>query len=110
MAPKSPRRPAQQERSVLRGLTVLVGIFILTASLTARTVDLNLQSQTSVASQTQKAKIQHRDQTGSQWTPALNRLKPFYVEVSSEAVEPEQEPLLSAHVDDCLYNRPPPLA
>ncbi len=110
MSLSSPRRPAKWARSSLRCLLALLGIFILTASLTARTCDLNLHSQTSVVSQTEKARIQHRDNSGSQWAPALDCLEPFFVAVCSEAVEPEQEPLLSPHVDDCLYNRPPPLA
>jgi hypothetical protein len=110
MSPSSLRRPATREKSFLRCLVALLGILILTVSLSARTFDLNLHSQTSVASQTQKDRIQHRDKSGSQWAPALDCLEPFYVAVCSEAVEPAAEPLLSPHVDDCLYNRPPPLA
>jgi hypothetical protein len=106
----SQRRPAKWERSSLRCLVALLGILILTVSLAGRTFDLKVHNQTSVVSQPQKAKIQHRDKSGSQWAPALDRLEPFYVAVCSDEVEPEQEPLLSPHVDDCLYNRPPPLA
>jgi hypothetical protein len=93
-----------------RCLVVSLAIATLTISLAARTFDTNLQTHATVSSQAEKAKIQHRDKSGSQWTPVLDRIQPFYVAVCSQAVEPEQEPLLSPHVDDCLYNRPPPLS
>jgi hypothetical protein len=108
--PQGAQRRSRWERLSLRGLVAFLTIFILTVSLAGRTFDPNLHSRTSVASQTDKAKIQHRHKSGSQWAPALDLLKPFYVAVCSQAVDPEQEPLFSPHVDDCLYNRPPPLS
>ncbi len=103
-----PRKPPAKR--VLRCLVALLGILVLTVSLAGRTFDTDLHRQTTVTSQGEKERIQHRDKSGSQWAPALDRMEPFYVAVCSEAVEPEQEPLLSPHVDDCLYNRPPPLS
>jgi len=35
---------------------------------------------------------------------------PFYLSVTSEPVATEQAPVLSDEVDDCLYNRPPPIS
>ena len=94
----------------MRCLVAFLAILTLTVSLAARTFDTNLQTHASISSQAEKAKIQHRDKSGSQWTPVLDRIEPFYLAVSAQPVEPEQEPLLSPHVDDCLYNRPPPLS
>ena len=108
LAPKN--RFAKTAVSSGRGLVVLLAILSLTISLAGRTFDTNLQTHAAVSSQAEKAKIQHRDKSGSQWTPVLDRIEPFYLVVCSQAVEPEQEPLLSPHVDDCLYNRPPPLS
>lgn len=103
-------RPAKRGMSSLRCLVALLAILTLTVSLAGRTFDTNLQTHASICSQAEKAKIQHRDKCGSQWTPVLDRIEHFYVAVCSQAVEPAQEPLLSSHVDDCLYNRPPPLS
>ena len=103
-------RSAQRGSSSLRCLVAFLAIFTLTVSLAGRTFDTNLQTRATISSQAEKAKLQHRDKSGSQWTPVLDRTEPFYLSVCSQAVEPEQEPLLSPHVDDCLYNRPPPLS
>jgi hypothetical protein len=103
-------RLAKRGISSLRCLVAFLAILALTVSLAGRTFDTNLQTRASISSQAEKAKLQHRDKSGSQWTPVLDRNEPFYVMLYSEAVEPEQEPLLSPHVDDCLYNRPPPLS
>jgi hypothetical protein len=96
-------------RKFLRSLVALLGILVLTVSLAGRTFSTSLHRQTTVTSQGEKERVQNRDKNGLKWAPALNRAEPFYVPVCSHAVEPEQEPLLSPHVDDCLYNRPPPL-
>jgi hypothetical protein len=93
-----------------RCLVALLGILVLTVSLAGRTFNTNLHRQAAVTSESEKERVQHRDRGGLQWTPALKRVERFYVAVCSQVVEPEQEPLLSAHVDDCLYNRPPPLS
>ena len=97
-------------KKFLRCLVALLGILVLTVSLAGRTFNTNLHRQAAVTSKSEKERVQHRDKNGSQWAPALKRVERFYVAVCSEVVEPEQEPLLSAHVDDCLYNRPPPLS
>ena len=108
MAFRFPRR--RRGRKFSRCLVALLGILVLTVSLAGRTFDTNLHRQTTVTSQSEKERVQHRDKSGSQWAPALDRVEPFYVAVCSEAVEPEQEPLLAALVHECLYNRPPPLS
>src|ERR1700758_5296076 len=108
LAPKN--RYAKREVFFWQCLVVTLAILSLTISLAGRTFDTNLQAHASISSQAEKAKLQHRDKSGSQWTPVLNRTEPSYLSVCSEAVEPEKEPLLAPHVDDCLYNRPPPLS
>src|SRR5215470_8592923 len=97
-------------RPFLRCLVALVGILVLTVSLAGRTFDTHFTTRTTISSESEKAKIQHRDKSSSQWTPVPDVAEAFYVAVCCDAVEPEQEPLLSPHVDDCLYNRPPPLS
>src|ERR1700745_4071637 len=103
-------RYAKREVFFWQCLVVTLAILSLTISLAGRTFDTNLQTHATISSQAEKAKLQHRDKSGSQWTPVLNRMEPFYVALFSVPVKPEQEPLLSPHVDDCLYNRPPPLS
>jgi hypothetical protein len=44
------------------------------------------------------------------WAPVLANAEPFYLSVSLERVAPAKTPVLSDEVDDCLYNRPPPLS
>src|ERR1700745_24057 len=96
MSFRSSRRPPA--RRLLRCLVALLGILVLTVSLAGRTFDTHLHRQTTVTSQGEKERVQHRDKSESQWAPALDRVEPFYVAICSEAVEPEQEPLLSPHV------------
>jgi hypothetical protein len=110
MAPVSHERAAEHSRQVWRCLVVSLGILVLTISLASRTVDLSLSTQTSVTSQPQKAKIQHRDRDAFVWAPVLANAEPFYLSVSLERVAPATTPVLSDEVDDCLYNRPPPLS
>jgi len=86
----------------------LLGILALTTSLVSRTFEVRLSRRPSVSTTAEKAKIQHRDKKGARWSPSTASTQPFYLLVVDDAVEPEQKPLLSAHVDDCLYNRPPP--
>ena len=105
-----PSQSRSTQASACRCLVALLGILVLALSLVGRTFETHLHNRTTVTSQNQKERVQHRDTTVSQWTPALDRVEPFYVVVCSEAVEPHDVPLPSVQVDDCLYNRPPPLA
>ena len=94
--------------TLCRSLVALAGILVLTTTLASRTFEVRLNNRPSVCSPGDRAKIQHRDKQGSRWSPKLASIHPFYLPVVEDAVEPEQEVLVSVHVDDCLYNRPPP--
>jgi anti-sigma-K factor RskA len=91
-----------------RSLVALAGIVVLTTTLVGRTFEVQLNHRPAVSSSAEKAKIQHRDKQKTRSSPATIAARPFYLLVIEDAVEPEQTPPLSAHVDDCLYNRPPP--
>ena len=91
-----------------RSLVALTGIVVLTTTLAGRTFEVQLSHRPAVSSSAEKAKIQHRDKQKTRSSPATMAVRPFYLLVIEDAVEPEQKPPLSAQVDDCLYNRPPP--
>jgi len=95
-------------RGFYRSLVALAGILVLTTTLASRTFEVQLHTRTSLSVAGDKAKIQHREKQGSRWSPTLTSIRPFYLPVIENAVEPEQEILVSVDVDDCLYNRPPP--
>lgn len=108
MAPVLQRTAAKETPRFSQWLIVFLAIAVLTVSLATRTVDVHIFRQTSVTSSVQKAKIQHRDQDGARWLPPVVIIEPFYLALSSRAIEPDKEPPVVARVDDCLYNRPPP--
>ena len=110
MALRSHERAWERPEQWGRWVVVTLGIVALTISLASRTFDLKLSTQTSLTSQTQQATIQHRDRDACGWAPALANSEPFYLSVSPQPVAPETTPILSEEVDDCLYNRPPPLS
>ena len=91
-----------------RSLVALAGILVLTTTLANRTFEVRLNTRPSASSPGDRAKIQHRDKQGTRWSPKPATIHPFYLPVVEDAVEPEQEVVVSVHVDDCLYNRPPP--
>lgn len=95
-------------RNGWRSLVALAGIVALTTTLAGRTFEVQLNHRPTVASTAEKAKIQHRDKQKTRSSAAVIAVRPFYLLVIEDATEPEQRPPLSAHVDDCLYNRPPP--
>jgi len=64
----------------------------------------------SITASGEKAKIQHRDNQKSRSSQAVSAVRPLYLLVTEAAIEPEQKPPLSVHVDQCRYNRPPPQA
>jgi|GEM_PF-3521848 hypothetical protein len=92
----------------MRLLVALVGIVVLTTTLAARTFEVELHHRCAVSSTAEKAKIQHRDKQKTRPSPAAPATRPFYLLVIEDAVEVEQNPPLPVHVDECLYNRPPP--
>lgn len=106
--PPISERQSDNARVRWRAFVSLFGVIALTVTLAGRTFDVRVCSRPSVSLQSEKAKIQHRDKNGAQWSPPRPSLEPFYIAVCSEAVQPEQEPPLPGQIDDCLYNRPPP--
>ena len=101
-------RSGKTRQGSWRSIVAVAGIFVLTATLAGRTFEVQLTHFTSIAANAEKAKIQHRDKQKSRSSPATPVVRPFYLLVIEDAVEPEQTPPLFAHVDECLYNRPPP--
>ena len=101
-------RSREAGQGVWRSLVALAGIIALTTTLAGRTFEVQLTHRTSVVASAEKAKIQHRDKQKSRSSAAAPAVRPFYLLVIEDAIEPEQKPPVSAHVDDCLYNRPPP--
>jgi len=93
-----------------RSLVALAGIVVLTATLAGRTFEAQLTHRTSITASGEKAKIQHRDNQKSRSSQAVSAVRPLHLLVTEAAIEPEQKPPLSVHVDQCLYNRPPPQA
>lgn len=62
----------------------------------------------SAISASSSAKHQHLDSDAYQWTPSISDFGFFVSAVCSRHVAPAVEPLRSVHVDEPLYNRPPP--
>lgn len=91
-----------------RSQVALLGIVVLTTSLAARTFEVQLNHRPTVSSTAERAKIQHRDKQKTRPSPSAPVARPFYLLVIEDAVEAEENPPLPVHVDDCLYNRPPP--
>jgi len=54
------------------------------------------------------AKHQHLDSDAIQWTPSISDFGFFVSSVCSRHMAPAAEPLRTVHLDDALYNRPPP--
>jgi len=95
-------------RLVGRSVLVFLGVLTLTVSLASRTVDLNISTHPSVQSQTQKAKVQHRDRDAHGWSPFVTDSEPFYLAVCAKPIMPDKTQVISEQLDTCLYNRPPP--
>jgi hypothetical protein len=91
-----------------RCLLAIVAILVLTATLASRTAQVTIHRQTTVSADTQKPKIQHRDNDGSKWAPPAVISEPFYLEVFPAPIQRNDDPLLPVHVDKSSYNRPPP--
>jgi hypothetical protein len=95
-------------RQLARSAIVFLGVLALTVSLASRTADLNISTHQSVQSQTQKAKVQHRDRDAHGWPPVVTDSEPFYLAVCAKPLVPEKTQVISEQLDTCLYNRPPP--
>src|SRR5580700_1148893 len=81
-----------------RCLIAVAAVVVLCATLASRTVDVTFHRQTTVTSQAQKAKIQHRDKDGARWAPPVATVEPFYLAVSPRPVESSDDPLLPVRV------------
>jgi hypothetical protein len=93
-----------------RGLLICVAVISLVVSLASRTIHLSIYGSPTAQSDSPKAKIQHLSKDAVQWTaPAASFLLFWLVTTSLEAALGEK-PLLALHLDNCLYNRPPPLS
>lgn len=91
-----------------RSAVVFLGVLALTVSLASRTADLNISTHQSVQSQTQKAKVQHRDRDAHGWSPVVTDSEPFYLAVCAKPLVPHTTQVIAEQLDSCLYNRPPP--
>jgi hypothetical protein len=55
-------------------------------------------------------KHQHLDRDGMHWNPPPSDFTVFVAAVCGARVAPPSAPVLVVHLDDSLYNRPPPVA
>ena len=91
------------------GLLLSLALLGLIASLASRYCDvLTPVHATMVLSDASAVKHQHLDRDGFEWTPTASDFSHFVSFVCARHVPPAAEPLLVVHVDDSLYNRPPP--
>ena len=93
-----------------RGLLVSIACFALVVSLASRTIHLSLADNPTVQSHSLKAKIQHLNKDAAQWTRLVAGFLLFWLAIASLEILPVGKPLLPLHLDNCLYNRPPPLS
>jgi hypothetical protein len=93
-----------------RGLTFFCVTLALCVSLASRTVDLKLANRPTVASATQKARIQHLDKDAFGWSSPVSAFTLFLAPAPHAEAMVEEPLVLFHHVYTCLYNRPPPLS
>ena len=90
-------------------LLLSLALLGLVASLATRYCDvLTPLHTTAVLSDASAVKHQHLDRDGLEWTPTSSDFSQFVSFVCARHVLPAAEPLLVVHMDDSLYNRPPP--
>ena len=88
---------------------VVCGVMLsLTVTLAARTVHLPQGNATSVQSDAQNSKIQHRNTDAVRWTTAIPAFVHHWSATPCHEVVVHDEPLRSIVVDAGLYTRPPP--
>jgi|SRR5258705_6205088 len=103
------RREPGKPRSFGRALLLCVIVLGLLAGLATRYSDTSASPGTATAlSASSSAKHQHLDSDAIQWTPSISDFGFFVSSVGSRHVAPTTEPLRAVHLDDRLYNRPPP--
>jgi hypothetical protein len=91
-----------------RELLLLVVILALAASLATRFVYLSSSATvTSVKSASPDNHRQRLHQTGARWTAPVDEFTVFVSSLNAH-LPPPPPPLLVVHLDDSLYNRPPP--
>ena len=97
------------KRKLSIGLLLSLALLGLVASLATRYCDiLTPVHSTAVLSDASAVKHQHLDRDGFEWTPTTSDFSQFVSFVCARHVPPAPEPLFVVHVDEPLYNRPPP--
>jgi hypothetical protein len=95
--------------SIWRELLLSLALVGLVASLATRYCDVLVPLHTTSAlSDAGAVKHQHLDRDASEWTPTVSDFSQFVSLVCARQVPPAAEPILVVHLDDSLYNRPPP--
>ena len=110
MEPITPLLKLERPPSHWRGLTFFCVTLALCVSLASRTVDLKIADRPTVASSTQKAKIQHLDKDAFGWSSPVSGFALFLALAPHAEAMVEEHLVFSHDVDTCLYNRPPPLS
>jgi hypothetical protein len=96
-------------RKLSIGLLLSLALLGLVSSLATRYCDVLASVQTtSVLSDGSAVKHQHLDRDGFEWTPTTSDFSQFVSFVCARHVLPVPEPLFVVHVDEPLFNRPPP--
>jgi hypothetical protein len=93
-----------------RGLLVCLAIVAFVVTLANRTFRLSRTQTTTVHSTSVNAKIQHRDNDAFQWSAPLAMPLLLWSSAPFRRIVLEGKPPLPLRVDDCLYNRPPPIS
>jgi len=97
------------KRKLAIGLLLSLALLGLLASLATRYCDiLTPVNSTAVLSHASAVKHQHLDRDGFEWTPTTSDFSQFVSFVCARHVLPVPEPLFVVHVDEPLFNRPPP--
>lgn len=103
------RQESRTRFSTWRNLLLGVAVLGLIVGLATRYCDLGPSvSTTAAVSSGANAKHQHLDRDAFEWTPQVSDFSIFVLFVCARHAPPAAEPLLVAHLDDSLYNRPPP--
>ncbi|HET7440996.1 MAG TPA: hypothetical protein VFJ47_06820 [Terriglobales bacterium] len=93
-----------------RGLIILLACTALVVSLASRTIQLSAVTDPTVQSDSPQAKIQHLNKDAAQWTAPVASFLLFWLAVVSLDFRAEDKSPLTLDLDNCLYNRPPPLS
>jgi hypothetical protein len=93
-----------------RRLLICLAVVSLVVSLASRTIHLSVYGGPTAKSDSPPAKIQQLNKDAAQWTAPAASFLLFWVLTTSLVTAPGEKPLLPLQVDNCLYNRPPPLS